>query len=43
MPRWMTPPASRSVMRDATHPPADVVFERGVEMVLDGIAAQLPH
>jgi AcrR family transcriptional regulator len=31
------------VMRDATHPSADVVFERGVEMMLDGVAAQLPR
>ena len=31
------------VMREATHPPADIVFERGVEIVLDGIAAQLPR
>jgi AcrR family transcriptional regulator len=28
------------VMRDATHPSADAVFERGLDMVLDGLAAQ---
>ncbi len=29
------------LMQEATHPPADVVFERGVELLLDGIEAQL--
>jgi AcrR family transcriptional regulator len=34
-------PTLAKVVRDATHPPADVVFDQGLECVLDGIAAQL--
>ena len=33
-------PALARVLRNATHPPFDVVFERGLGCVLDGIAAQ---
>ncbi|MCP3102497.1 TetR/AcrR family transcriptional regulator C-terminal domain-containing protein [Myxococcus sp. K15C18031901] len=34
-------PMLAQVVRDATHPSADVVFERGLDCVLDGIAARL--
>lgn len=34
-------PMLEKTVRDATHPPIDVVFERGLECVLDGVAAQL--
>ena len=33
-------PTLARVMRDATHPQPDVVFERGLDCVLDGIAAR---
>jgi hypothetical protein len=29
------------IVREATHPSADAVFERGLDTVLDGLAAQL--
>ena len=34
-------PTIEKVVRDAKHPPFDVVFERGLDCVLDGIAASL--
>lgn len=34
-------PHLANVVRDATHPPADEVFEQGLDTVLDGIAALL--
>jgi hypothetical protein len=34
-------PTLARVVRDATHPPSDVVFERGLASVIDGIAAGL--
>lgn len=34
-------PTLAKVVRDAIHPPADVVFDRGLDCVLDGIAARL--
>lgn len=34
-------PTLDRVMKDATHPPFDVVFDEGLECVLDGIAARL--
>ncbi|WP_437284667.1 TetR/AcrR family transcriptional regulator [Sorangium sp. So ce406] len=34
-------PTLARVVRDATHPPPDVVFDRGLDCVLDGIAARL--
>jgi AcrR family transcriptional regulator len=34
-------PHLENVVRDATHPPADEVFEQGLDTVLDGIAALL--
>jgi AcrR family transcriptional regulator len=34
-------PTLARVMRDATHPPFDVVFDKGLDCVLDGIAARL--
>jgi AcrR family transcriptional regulator len=33
-------PTLESVVRDATHPPADFVFNEGLECMLDGIAAR---
>jgi Tetracyclin repressor-like, C-terminal domain len=36
-------PTVARVVHDATHPPADVVFDRGLECVLDGIAARRPR
>jgi AcrR family transcriptional regulator len=36
-------PMIARVVRDATHPSPDVAFERGLDCVLDGIAARLPH
>jgi AcrR family transcriptional regulator len=34
-------PTLAKVVRDATHPPAEVAFDQGLECVLDGIAARL--
>ncbi len=34
-------PHIENVVRDATHPPADEVFDQGLDTVLDGIAALL--
>jgi AcrR family transcriptional regulator len=34
-------PHLENVIRDATHPPADEIFEQGLDTVLDGIAALL--
>ena len=34
-------PTIAKVVQDATHPPADVVFDRGLDSVLEGIAAKL--
>lgn len=34
-------PTLARVVRDATHPPTEVVFDKGLEQVLDGIAARL--
>jgi AcrR family transcriptional regulator len=36
-------PTFAKVVLTATHPPADEVFDQGLECVLDGIAARLPH
>jgi AcrR family transcriptional regulator len=36
-------PNLAKVVRDATHPAADVMFDQGLDRVLDGIAAQLPR
>jgi AcrR family transcriptional regulator len=36
-------PTLAKVVRDATHPRPDVAFEHGLDCVLDGIAARLPH
>lgn len=32
-------PMLSKIVREATHPPAEVVFDRGLELVLDGISA----
>ncbi|WP_044966599.1 TetR/AcrR family transcriptional regulator [Sorangium cellulosum] len=34
-------PTLAKVVKDATHPPADAAFDRGLDCVLDGIAARL--
>ncbi|WP_438002510.1 TetR/AcrR family transcriptional regulator C-terminal domain-containing protein [Sorangium sp. So ce185] len=34
-------PTLAKVVRDASHPPADVVFDGGLDCVLDGIEARL--
>jgi AcrR family transcriptional regulator len=36
-------PTLEEVMRDATHPSADVVFDTGLRYVLEGIEAQFSH
>jgi AcrR family transcriptional regulator len=36
-------PMLERVMRDATHPSPDVVFDRGLDCVLDGVAARVSH
>jgi AcrR family transcriptional regulator len=36
-------PTLARVVRDAAHPPADVVFDEGLDCVLDGLASRLPH
>jgi AcrR family transcriptional regulator len=34
-------PTLERVVRDATHPPAEIAFEQGLECVLDGVAARV--
>jgi hypothetical protein len=34
-------PMVAQVVRDATHPPSEVVFERGLDCVIDGIVSRL--
>jgi hypothetical protein len=34
-------PMLAKVVRDASHPTPDIVFDKGLETVLDGLAAQL--
>jgi AcrR family transcriptional regulator len=36
-------PTLERVVRDATHPPADVVFDRGLDCVIAGIEAKFPR
>lgn len=36
-------PTLARVVRDAAHPPADVVFDEGLDCVLDGLASRLPR
>jgi len=36
-------PMLEKITREASHPPADVVFAQGLEWVLDGIATRLPR
>ena len=35
-------PMLAKIVQEADHPPADIQFERGLQIVLDGLAAQLP-
>jgi AcrR family transcriptional regulator len=36
-------PTLAKVVANASHPPAEAVFDQGLECVLDGIAARIPH
>jgi len=36
-------PMLEKIVRDATHPSADVEFDQGINCVLDGIAARNEH